>query len=102
MVEFSYVIVFVSDMARSVAFYRDVLGLPLEFESPKWTEFETPGTTVALHIADAPPGTAIAVGAISVLTKRKSFWFGSLGFGVVGVVLLLVGMLATIWRPASP
>ena len=28
----------------------------------------------------------IAVGAISVLTKRKSFWFGSLGFGVVGVV----------------
>ena len=34
----------------------------------------------------------IAVGAISVLTKRKSFWFGSLGFGVVGVVLLLVGL----------
>ena len=35
----------------------------------------------------------IAVGAISVLTKRKSFWFGLLGFGVVGVVLLLVGLL---------
>jgi hypothetical protein len=35
----------------------------------------------------------IAVGAISVLTKRKSFWFGSLGFGVVGVVLLLVGLI---------
>ena len=30
--------------------------------------------------------------AISVLTKRKSFWFGSLGFGVVGVVLLVVGL----------
>jgi uncharacterized membrane protein len=36
----------------------------------------------------------IAVGAISVLTKRKSFWFGSLGFGVMGVVLLLVGFVA--------
>ena len=34
----------------------------------------------------------IAVGAISVLTKRKRFWFGSLGFGVVGVVLLIVGL----------
>ena len=35
----------------------------------------------------------IAVGAISVLTKRKSFWLGSLGFGVIGVVLLLVGFV---------
>jgi hypothetical protein len=34
----------------------------------------------------------IAVGAISVLTKRKSFWFGSLGFGVAGVVLLVLGL----------
>ena len=35
----------------------------------------------------------IAVGAISVLTKRKSFWFGSIVFGLVGVVLLVVGMI---------
>ena len=35
----------------------------------------------------------IAVGAISVLTKRKSFWFGSLGFGVIGLVLLFVGFV---------
>ncbi len=35
----------------------------------------------------------IAVGAISVLTKRKSFWFGSLGFGVAGVVLLVLGLV---------
>jgi hypothetical protein len=35
----------------------------------------------------------IAVGAISVLTKRKSFWFGSLGFGVVGAILLLLGLV---------
>ena len=45
----TYAIVFVSDMPRSVAFYRDVLGLPLRFESPGWTEFATEGATLALH-----------------------------------------------------
>jgi len=30
----SYAIVFVSEMARSVAFFRDVIGLTLRFESP--------------------------------------------------------------------
>jgi lactoylglutathione lyase len=49
--ELSYAIVFVSDMARSVLFYRDVLGLPLRFESPQWTEFVTGGATLALHRA---------------------------------------------------
>ena len=52
MVEFSHAIVFVSNMARSVAFYRDVLGLPLRFESPEWTEFDTPGSTLALHLTE--------------------------------------------------
>jgi lactoylglutathione lyase len=45
----NYAIVFVSDMKRSVLFYRDVLGLPLKFESPGWTEFATDGATLALH-----------------------------------------------------
>ena len=52
MVEFSHAIVFVSNMARSIAFYRDVLGLPLRSESPEWTEFDTPGSMLALHLAD--------------------------------------------------
>ena|ERR1051326_5997482 len=45
----SYVIVIVSDMKRSVEFYRETLGLPLKFESPGWSEFATPGSTLALH-----------------------------------------------------
>ncbi len=49
MKKIDYTIVFVSDMKRSMEFYRDVLGLPLKFESPKWTEFATEGTTLALH-----------------------------------------------------
>jgi lactoylglutathione lyase len=50
----SYVIIFVSDMRRSVSFYGDVLGLPLRFESPEWTEFATDGATLALHKGEGP------------------------------------------------
>ena len=45
----TYAIVFVADMEDSVAFYRDVLGMPLRFQSPGWTEFDTGGATLALH-----------------------------------------------------
>ncbi|MGH9388230.1 MAG: VOC family protein, partial [Vicinamibacteria bacterium] len=48
----NYAIVFVSDMKRSVSFYRDVVGLPLKFESPGWTEFATDGATLALHASE--------------------------------------------------
>ena len=55
----NYAIVFVSDMSRSVAFYRDVVGLPLKFDSPEWSEFATDGATLALHKATAAnPETA--------------------------------------------
>jgi lactoylglutathione lyase len=50
----NYVIIFVSDMKRSVSFYRDTLGLPLRFESPGWSEFATEGVTIALHKSDDP------------------------------------------------
>ncbi len=48
----NYTMVFVSDMEKSVAFYRDQLGIPLRFQSPAWTEFATEGATLALHKAD--------------------------------------------------
>jgi len=44
-----YVMVLVSDMNRAIQFYRDKLGLPLKFESPNWTEFQSGATTLALH-----------------------------------------------------
>jgi lactoylglutathione lyase len=53
-----YVMVNVSDMGRSVAFYRDVLGVSLKFESPGWSEFETGATTLALHAAARAAGNA--------------------------------------------
>jgi lactoylglutathione lyase len=56
-VQVGYAIVFVSDMERSVAFYRDTIGLPLRFQSPAWTEFETGEATLALHRSEATAST---------------------------------------------
>ena len=52
--QIDYVMVMVSDMSRSVQFYRDKLGLGLRFESPDWTEFETGATVLALHGGGKP------------------------------------------------
>ncbi len=49
MKKLNYVFVLVSEMQRSVEFYRDVLGLPLKFESPGWSEFANDGSTIALR-----------------------------------------------------
>lgn len=45
------VILLVSDMKRSVRFYRDVLGMPMKERSKDWAEFSERGTVVALHPA---------------------------------------------------
>ncbi len=43
------VILLVSDMNRSVQFYRETLNLPLKKESDEWTEFFNKETVLALH-----------------------------------------------------
>jgi len=55
----TYVIKFVADMDAAIAFHRDVLGLPVKFATPFWTELVTGETTLALHPAteDKPAGT---------------------------------------------
>lgn len=50
-VKLSYVIEFVKDMNRAVKFYRDVIGLPLKFQSPGWSEFSLGETNLGLHPA---------------------------------------------------
>ena len=52
--QMDYTMIVVSDMSRSVRFYRDTLGIPLKFESPDWTEFATGSTTLALHSGGVP------------------------------------------------
>ncbi len=45
----AYTLVFVRDMQRAVAFYRDALGMAVRFTTPAWSELEIAGATVALH-----------------------------------------------------
>lgn len=59
----NYVIKYVADMDKAVAFFRDRLGLELRFQSPHWTEFATGETTLALHAAsDEHPAGSASVG----------------------------------------
>jgi lactoylglutathione lyase len=44
-----YVILFVGDLERSVAFYRDVIGLPFKLEGDGYVEFATQGTRFGLY-----------------------------------------------------
>lgn len=43
------VILLVSDMERSIDFYKNTLSLPLKNSSHDWAEFFKDGTTLALH-----------------------------------------------------
>jgi lactoylglutathione lyase len=36
-------------MKKSIEFYKDILGLPLKYQSEDWTEFFSNGTLLALH-----------------------------------------------------
>src|SRR5271165_353608 len=65
MTKLSYVILFVSDMERSVAFYRDVLGWPLTWQSPERTVFATEGIILALQYASKPSGAAAVQGDLA-------------------------------------
>jgi predicted enzyme related to lactoylglutathione lyase len=44
------IIHYVHDMQRAIRFYRDVLGLDLDQESPGWTTLRCGDALVALHI----------------------------------------------------
>jgi lactoylglutathione lyase len=44
-----YVILFVDDLERSVAFYRDVIGLPFRLQGDGYVEFATQGTRFGLY-----------------------------------------------------
>ena len=74
----SYSIIMVSDMARSVAFYRDVIGMPLKFESPGWTEFDTEGATWALHISSEPAADSAMPGSETAGSCRPGFQVSNL------------------------
>jgi lactoylglutathione lyase len=77
--QIDYTMVIVSDMNRSVEFYRDKLGIPLKFQSPDWTEFVTGATTLALH------GGGIRQEQSGLDGKDKAAGTCSIGFNVEDV-----------------
>ena len=60
----SVVYLYVSDMERSLRFYRDLLGIPLEGDDD-WTEATLGGTRFALHATHQGIG-ALSAGTIHV------------------------------------
>ena len=59
----TYLMKFVADMDKAVAFHRDTLGLPLKFQSPGWSEFATGEVTLALHPAnEKKPAGSVELG----------------------------------------
>lgn len=53
MARLAYVIKFVSDMDRAVAFYSETFGLAVKMKTPFWSELDTGETVLALHPASA-------------------------------------------------
>lgn len=49
-----YLILYVRDVARAAAFYRDTLGIPVRHAEKDWGELETSGFTLALHGCEKP------------------------------------------------
>lgn len=63
----SLTIVLVSDLKRSVSFYRDQLGLTLTAETSEWAEFRVGETRLALQVGGDPglPRSRHAAGRVS-------------------------------------
>ncbi len=72
-----HVYYWVADMDRAVAFYRDLLGLPLiRRAGDEWAEFDAGAVRLALHGAvhghGPPPGGATAVFLVNDLDDARA------------------------------
>lgn len=66
---------FVSNMERSLEFYRDVLGFHPTVTNEHWTLLNVPGgTTMALHAggAEKEPGNANSIPVFSIESVKKA------------------------------
>jgi catechol 2,3-dioxygenase-like lactoylglutathione lyase family enzyme len=50
------IVLFTNDMPSMIAFYRDVLGLPLVKDEPGWKELDARGCVIALHNGSSQVG----------------------------------------------
>jgi catechol 2,3-dioxygenase-like lactoylglutathione lyase family enzyme len=83
----SAVVLLVSNVKRSVNFYKNILGLPVKRQSKDWTEFFNDGTVLALHPAKKKDklksGSSMLIGfmvndldfSVNQLKKKKVKFF---------------------------
>jgi lactoylglutathione lyase len=45
----AYTVIYASDMEKSTVFYRDVLGIPVDYAVEGWTQFKSQGAALVLH-----------------------------------------------------
>lgn len=45
----AYTVVYVNDIEKATVFYRDVLGIPLDYAVEGWTQFKSNGAALVLH-----------------------------------------------------
>ena len=55
------VIIAVSDIAKSVKFYNEVVGFPIKNQRENWVELAKQGATVILHPASKPINTGTSI-----------------------------------------
>jgi len=63
-VELIEAVVYVRDINQAIDFYRDTLGLEVEYESEHWTTFRTGACRLALHPGTAAPDLTFGVSDI--------------------------------------
>ena len=64
--QFTVCVLHVPDMAKALTFYRDVLGLPVQYASETYVELDLQPATLALHHA-APEASTRGVGLFLVV-----------------------------------
>ncbi len=57
-----YFMLYATDMARALAFYRDAFAFEVRSESPYWSELTWGDATVALHGREQTPATQTETG----------------------------------------
>ena len=80
------VYLYVSEMERSVAFYRELLGIPLEGDDDDWQEASLGGTRFALHRAHEGLGP-LTVGTIHVNLEVADLDAATRRLGEAGVAV---------------
>lgn len=101
---FHTIIIHVTNMEKSIHFYRDLLGLTAIMTSENWSEFEAGGTKIALHTQfPGHEGSANGIPQLCIAVADLDATCESLHKGGVEVsgpaVMEGVGVLATCADP---